>query len=74
MIAIVLAAGRGTRMGRLTAATPKPLLRLGGRPIIEHILTGLRGAGIDTGIVVTGYCGEQIEAYLGSEHPQHAPA
>lgn len=66
MIAVILAAGRGTRMGALTATTPKPLLRLRGRPIIEHILLGLAAAGVDEVVVVTGYRGEQIEAHLGT--------
>jgi dTDP-glucose pyrophosphorylase len=66
VIAVILAAGRGTRMGALTAATPKPLLHLCGRPIIEHILSGLRNAGIREAVVITGYRGEQIEAHLGS--------
>jgi UDP-N-acetylglucosamine diphosphorylase / glucose-1-phosphate thymidylyltransferase / UDP-N-acetylgalactosamine diphosphorylase / glucosamine-1-phosphate N-acetyltransferase / galactosamine-1-phosphate N-acetyltransferase len=66
VIAVILAAGRGTRMGALTAATPKPLLHLCGRPIIEHILIGLRNAGIREAVVVTGYRGEQIEAHLGN--------
>jgi NDP-sugar pyrophosphorylase family protein len=43
VIAVILAAGRGTRMGPLTANVPKPLLALRGRPIIEHIFAGLRG-------------------------------
>src|SRR5262245_46251463 len=65
MLAVILAAGRGTRMGDLTARTPKPLLRLRGRPIIEHILLGLRAAGTQEAIIVIGYRGEQIEAHLG---------
>ncbi|HXQ21876.1 MAG TPA: nucleotidyltransferase family protein [Candidatus Acidoferrales bacterium] len=65
VLAVVLAAGRGTRMGALTATIPKPLLHLCGRPIIEHILLGLRSAGVHETIVITGYRGEQIEAYLG---------
>ncbi|HVM97919.1 MAG TPA: nucleotidyltransferase family protein [Candidatus Acidoferrales bacterium] len=65
MLAVVLAAGRGTRMGALTAATPKPMLRLRGRPILEHILRGLGGAGVRTVVIVTGYLGEQIEEYFG---------
>jgi dTDP-glucose pyrophosphorylase len=52
-------------MGSLTATTPKPLLALRGRPIIEHILLGLRAAGVHDMVIVTGYRGEQIEAYLG---------
>ena len=71
VIAIVLAAGRGTRMGSLTAAVPKPLLPLQGRPIVEHILTGLRDANIRDVVVVTGYRGEQIEARLGGGEALH---
>jgi len=66
VIAVILAAGRGTRMGPLTANIPKPLLALRGRPIIEHILTGLRSAGIREVVVVTGYLAGQIERHLGS--------
>ena len=63
--AVVLAAGRGTRMGALTATTPKPLLAVGGRPLIAHVLSGLAAAGVRRAILVTGYRGEQIEAALG---------
>lgn len=52
-------------MGGLTATTPKPLLALRGRPIIEHILLGLRAAGMRDIVIVTGYRGEQIEAHFG---------
>jgi NDP-sugar pyrophosphorylase family protein len=51
-------------MGALTADRPKPLLRLNGQPIIEHILRGLRAAGIREAVIVTGYRGAQIEAHL----------
>lgn len=53
-------------MGALTANTPKPLLRAGGRPLIERIATGLARAGVTRLLVVTGYLGEQIEAALGT--------
>jgi dTDP-glucose pyrophosphorylase len=65
MRAVILAAGRGTRMGALTATIPKPLLTLCGRPIIEHIVLGLKQAGLHEVVVVTGYRGEQIRAHLG---------
>jgi dTDP-glucose pyrophosphorylase len=52
-------------MGDLTATTPKPLLRLRGRPIIEHILLGVGAAGIRDVVIVTGYLGEHIRAHLG---------
>ncbi len=53
-------------MGALTATVPKPLLVLRGRPIIEHILLGLKHAGVQDATVVTGYRGEQIQARVGS--------
>lgn len=65
MIAVVLAAGRGTRMGALTASTPKPLLAVAGRPLIEHVLGGFAAAGVRRAVVVTGYLGDAVEAALG---------
>ncbi len=65
MLAVILAAGRGTRMGALTATLPKPLLTLRGRAIIEHIVLGLKHAGLREIVVVTGYRGEQLRAHLG---------
>ncbi len=64
--AVLLAAGRGTRMGDLTAATPKPLLPLQGMPILEHILRSMRDAGIERFVVVTGYLADRIEEYFGN--------
>ena len=63
--AVLLAAGRGTRMGSLTQHVPKPLLPLQGRPILEHILEGLAGAGIRRATIVTGYLAEAIEGHFG---------
>jgi dTDP-glucose pyrophosphorylase len=63
--AVVLAAGRGTRMGALTAATPKPLLPVGGRPMIEHVLRGFAAAGVRRAVIVTGYLGDAVQAALG---------
>ena len=44
--AMIFAAGLGTRMGALTADRPKPLIEVGGRPLIAHALALVRGAGI----------------------------
>lgn len=63
--AVILAAGRGTRMGALTADTPKPLLRLAGRPLLEWILEGLQAAGVNHCLIVTGYLAGKIEDYFG---------
>jgi dTDP-glucose pyrophosphorylase len=64
--AIVLAAGRGTRMGGLTENLPKPMLPIAGKPMLEHIVDRLRGAGIDDILVAVGYRREVIEAHFPS--------
>ena len=64
--AVLLAAGKGTRLGALTAEFPKPLLDVGGRPIIVHILDGLLRAGVDEVTIVTGHAAEALEAELGN--------
>ena len=60
--AVILAAGRGTRMGELTRALPKPLIPLNGRPMLLHILDRMSVAGIERVLLVTGYLGDRIEA------------
>ncbi len=65
MKAVILAAGKGTRMKELTNALPKPMLPVQGRPILEHILTGLRDTGIREFCLVTGWKRESIENYFG---------
>jgi NDP-sugar pyrophosphorylase family protein len=62
--AVVLAAGRGTRMQHLTDTTPKPMLLAGGRPILEHLLERLIEAGYSEALIVTGYRAELIEDYF----------
>lgn len=65
MKAIVLAGGRGTRMGTLSDKTPKPLIQIGGRPLIERVIEKLSRAGIADVIVSTGYLAEQFAPALG---------
>jgi dTDP-glucose pyrophosphorylase len=65
MKAVILAAGKGTRMRELTNAIPKPMLKVQGKPILEHILLGLRASGIQEAFIVTGYQAETIENYFG---------
>lgn len=59
--AVILAAGRGTRMGELTRETPKPLIPLNGRPMLLHILDRIAAAGVQEVLLVTGYLAEQME-------------
>ncbi len=65
MKAVILAAGKGTRMRELTNEMPKPMLRVGGKPILEHILEGIVSAGIHEVFMVTGFRAEVIEAHFG---------
>lgn len=62
--AIFLAAGFGSRMVPITLNTPKPLVRVHGKRIIETLLDAVVKAGIPEIIVVTGYLGEQFEVLL----------
>ena len=65
MKAVILAAGKGTRMRELTNELPKPMLKVQGKPILEHILTGLVASGIREVFIVTGFRAEVIEEYFG---------
>jgi len=65
MKVMVLAAGKGTRMRELTQVTPKPLLRAGGRALIEHQILKLRAAGFTELVINHAWLGEQLEAALG---------
>jgi len=62
--AMVLAAGRGERMRPLTATMPKPLVRVAGRPLLDHVLDKLDQAGVQTAIVNVHYLADQIERHL----------
>jgi NDP-sugar pyrophosphorylase family protein len=59
--AVLLAAGRGTRLGELTARTPKPMLEIAGAPLLAHLVGALASAGVVDFTIVTGYLGDQIE-------------
>jgi dTDP-glucose pyrophosphorylase len=64
MKAVILAAGKGTRMRELTNEIPKPMLKVHGKPILQHILEGLRDNGIKELCIVTGFMAQTIEDYF----------
>lgn len=66
MKAIILAAGYGHRMLPLTQHTPKPLLKVAGKPLIEHHLEKLAASGIEDVIINTSHLGDAIQETLGS--------
>jgi UDP-N-acetylglucosamine diphosphorylase/glucosamine-1-phosphate N-acetyltransferase len=63
--AVILAAGKGTRMGPLTDNRPKVMLPIANRPLLEHIIVMLKAAGIREILIVTGYLKEKIMEYFG---------
>jgi MurNAc alpha-1-phosphate uridylyltransferase len=65
MKALILAAGRGERLRPLTDNTPKPLLQVGGRPLIEYIIADLSRAGFSDLVVNLAHLGQQIQTRLG---------
>lgn len=65
MKAMILAAGRGKRMGSLTDTTPKPLLKVKGQTLLENKLLAIKNAGIEDVVINVAYLGEQIQAFAG---------
>ena len=63
--AVILAGGHGTRLRPLTSRTPKPLLQVGGKPVMELILQQLRGYGFHRLFISVNYLGDQIEESFG---------
>ena len=62
--AMIMAAGKGTRMMPLTADRPKPLVEVGGVALLDHVLDHLRDAGVGKIVVNAHYRADQIEAHL----------
>ncbi len=62
--AVILAAGKGTRMEKLTSALPKPMLPVRGKPILEYIVNGLVAAGVESICIITGWKAEIVEEYF----------
>ena len=62
--AVVLAAGRGTRMRELTNDVPKPMIEVRGKPVLQHIVQGLRDAGVRKFLVIVGYHAEAVRNFF----------
>ena len=63
--AVILAAGRGTRMRELTADLPKPMIEVRGKPVLQYIVEGLRDAGVQKFLIVVGYRAEAVQNFFG---------
>jgi UDP-N-acetylglucosamine diphosphorylase / glucose-1-phosphate thymidylyltransferase / UDP-N-acetylgalactosamine diphosphorylase / glucosamine-1-phosphate N-acetyltransferase / galactosamine-1-phosphate N-acetyltransferase len=65
--AVVLAAGRGTRMRELTNDLPKPMIEVRGKPVLQHIVEGLRDAAVRKFLIIVGYHAEIVRNFFGDD-------
>ena len=65
MKAVILAGGLGTRLRPLTIKTPKPMLPLGKKPILEHLIEWNKKNGVKSFVLCVSYLRERIEDYFG---------
>jgi len=73
MKAVIPLAGKGTRLRPHTYLTPKPLLRVGGKPVMSYILDDLEELGVQEIVFVIGYLGDVIKEYMAREYPEIRP-
>ena len=69
MIGVILAAGRGKRLGSLTLNQPKSVIPICGKPAITYVIDGMHKAGVEDIIVVCKYLGNILQDYLAKEYP-----
>ncbi|TFG18295.1 MAG: glucose-1-phosphate thymidylyltransferase [Promethearchaeota archaeon] len=66
MKAVILAAGEGKRLRPITSTRPKPMIPVGGKPLLEHTILSLKSAGIKKILLIVGYKEEYIRNYFGN--------
>lgn len=69
MKVVIPLAGKGTRLRPHTHVTPKPLLRVGDKPVMSYILDDLRELGVNEAVFITGHLKERVEEYMAGEYP-----
>ena len=67
-LALILAAGNGSRIAVRSGELPKPLVKLNGTPLLEHVITSVKNAGIERFVIVVGFRGQMIREWYES-HP-----
>lgn len=63
-VAVILAAGNGSRLRDVAGALPKPLVHFNGKPLLEHVLVGAQEAGIERVVITVGYQGHAIRSWV----------
>lgn len=69
MKVVIPLAGKGTRLRPHTHVTPKPLLKVGDKPVMSYILDDLRELGVSEAVVITGHLKEKVQEYMEREYP-----
>ena len=69
MIVVMPVAGKGTRLRPHTHVTPKPLLKVGDRPVLSYILDDIRALDVHEAVLVTGHLKEKVRAFMDAEYP-----
>ena len=70
MKVVIPLAGKGTRLRPHTYVTPKPLLNVGGRPVMSYIMDDLKELGVSEVVFVTGHLGDKVQDYVAREYPE----
>ncbi|HEY8470895.1 MAG TPA: sugar phosphate nucleotidyltransferase [Longimicrobiales bacterium] len=70
MKVVIPLAGKGTRLRPHTYITPKPLLEVGGKPVMSYILDELETLGVQEIVFITGYLGEKVQEYMAASYPR----
>lgn len=70
MKAIIPLAGKGTRLRPLTHHTPKPLLKVAGKPILSYLLDDVLALGVEEMVLIVGYLQDVMREYIETEYPQ----
>ena len=70
MKVVIMAGGRGTRIASVASDVPKPMIKICGKPILEHQIENLKACGLTDIILVIGYLGSQIREYFGDGEKQ----
>jgi len=64
MKAVILAAGEGIRLRPLTSTRPKHLIPVGGKPLLEHLLSSVKATGVDEALIIVYYMADRIKQFF----------